>query len=61
MAAPAQVVNRQIFGRIPKCQLNWLQTQVPKYVYEECRAQVSGALNKCIDTYDNSAGGYIVE
>ena len=61
MAAPAQVVTRQILEKIPKCKLHWLQTQVPKYVDEKWRGQVSGALNKCIDNYDDSAGGYLVE
>ena len=61
MTAPVQVVTRQLFERIPKCKLNWMQIQVTKYVDEEWRAQVSGALNKCIDNYDDSAGGYIVE
>jgi hypothetical protein len=41
--------------------MHWLQTQVPKYVDEEWRGQVSGALTKCIDRYDDSTGGYVVE
>ncbi len=41
--------------------LRWLQTQVDKYVDKEWRVQVSGALKKCIDRYDDSTGGYIVK
>jgi len=40
--------------------LQCLQTQVDKCIYKEWRAHVSGALNKCNDNYDDSAGGYIV-
>ncbi len=58
---PAQVETRQTFEKIPKCKLHWVQIQVDMYVVKEWRGQVSGALKKCIDRYDDSAGGYIVE
>ena len=58
---PAQVVTRHILDKIPKCKSRWLQTQVDNYVDKEWRGQVSGALQKCIDRYDDFAGGYVVE
>ena len=61
MAAPAQVVTRRLIEKIPKCTLLWLKNQVPTYVDEDWRAQVTGALNKCIDAYDDNADGYVVE
>ncbi len=47
--------------RIQKCQLGWLKAHVENYTDEGWHAQVSAAIQRCIDAYDDVEEGYIVE
>ena len=60
-ATPSQVVTLRRLETFPKRTLQWLMTIVELHVDEAWRPQVAGALERCIEAYDDSAGGYVVE
>ncbi len=46
---------------VNKTQLQWLLTHVSAFLDDMWRPQVTGALHRCIDHYDDNQGGYTVE
>ncbi len=47
--------------RVDKTQPQWLLTQLNTYADDTWRPQVTGALHRCIDAYDDDQCGYTVE
>jgi hypothetical protein len=57
--APAPALTR--VEMVNKTQLQWLLTHANTYVDDTWRPQVTGALHRYIEAYDDDKGGYTVE
>ncbi len=57
----SKIVTMRRVERIKKCQLGWLKAHVENYTDKGWHAQVTAAIQRCIDAYDDVEEGYVVE